>query len=200
MNQKFRRKQKKILLNMNCQFWEHLDGDGVEDKTKKSHVILHGFLFCRVSFIIDYVTNLILQLFFKQKEKNMEYIILNNTSANGISEEHEERHNNEMEVVFDFFAQYSYDANVEVLDKDLIEENSHMMAVGEVEDFIQRFDIKNGADIAVFKDENGAKRLGFILYGPADFIQYLVVEIKPNSANKVLVAKLSGMLKNLSKS
>ena len=130
----------------------------------------------------------------------MEYIILNNTSANGISEEHEEQHNNEMEVVFDFFAQYSYDANVEVLDKDLIEENSHMMAVGEVEDFIQRFDIKNGADIAVFKDENGAKRLGFILYGQADFVQYLVVEVKPNSANKVLVAKLTGLLKNLSKS
>lgn len=127
----------------------------------------------------------------------MEYIILNNTSANGISEE---QHNNEMEVVFDFFAQYSYDANVEVLDKDLIEENSHMMAVGEVEDFIQRFDIKNGADIAVFKDENGAKRLGFILYGQADFVQYLVVEVKPNSANKVLVAKLTGLLKNLSKS
>ena len=130
----------------------------------------------------------------------MEYIILNNTSANGISEEHEEQYNNEMEVVFDFFAQYSYDANVEVLDKDLIEENSHMMAVGEVEDFIQRFDIKNGADVAVFKDENGAKRLGFILYGQADFVQYLVVEVKPNSANKVLVAKLSGILKNLSKS
>ena len=130
----------------------------------------------------------------------MEYIILNNTSANGILEEHEERHNNEMETTFNFLAQYSYDANVEVLDKDLIEENSHMMAVGEVEDFIQRFDIKNGADVAVFKDENGAKRLGFILYGQADFIQYLVVEIKPNSANKVLVAKLSGILKNLSKS
>lgn len=130
----------------------------------------------------------------------MEYIILNNTSANGISEEYEERHNNEMEVIFDFFAQYSYDANVEVLDKNLIEENSHMMAVGEVEDFIQRFDIKNGADIAVFKDENGAKRLGFILYGQADFVQYLVVEVKPNSANKVLVAKLSGVLKNLTKS
>ena len=130
----------------------------------------------------------------------MEYIILNNTSANGISEEHEERHNNEMEVVFDFFAQYSYDANVEVLDKDLIEENSHMMSIGEVENFIQRFDIKNGADVAVFKDENGAKRLGFILYGQADFVQCLVVEIKPNSANKVLVAKLSGILKNLSKS
>lgn len=130
----------------------------------------------------------------------MEYIILNNTSANGISEEHEEQHNNEMEVVFDFFAQYSYDANVEVLDKDLIEENSHMMAVGEVEDFIQRFDIKNGADIAVFKDENGAKRLGFILYGQADFVQYLVVEVKPNSVNKVLVAKLSGLLKNIPKS
>lgn len=130
----------------------------------------------------------------------MEYIILNNTSANGISEEHEERHNNEMEVVFDFFAQYSYDANVEVLDKDLIEENSHMMSIGEVEDFIQRFDIKNGADIAVFKDENGAKRLGFVLYGQSDFVQHLVVEIKPNSVNKVLVAKLSGLLKNLYKS
>ena len=130
----------------------------------------------------------------------MEYIILNNTSANGISEEHEERHNNEMEAVFDFFAKYSYDANVEVLDKDLIEENSHMMSIGEVENFIQRFDIKNGADVAVFKDENGAKRLGFILYGQADFVQYLVVEIKPNSANKVLMAKLSGILKNLSKS
>ena len=130
----------------------------------------------------------------------MEYIILNATSANGIAEEKEQQHNNEMEVVFDFFAQYSYDANVEVLDKDLIEENSHMMAIGEVEDFIQRFDIKNGADVAVFKDKNGAKRLGFILYGQADFIQYLVVEIKPNSANKVLVAKLSGILKNLSKS
>ena len=130
----------------------------------------------------------------------MEYIILNNTSANGISEEYEEQHNNEMETTFNFLAQYSYDANVEVLDKNLIEENSHMMAVGEVEDFIQRFDIKNGADIAVFKDENGAKRLGFILYGQADFVQYLVVEVKPNSANKVLVAKLSGILKNLSKS
>ena len=133
----------------------------------------------------------------------MEYIILNNTSANGISEEYEEKHNNEMETTFNFLAQYSYDANVEVLDKDLIEENSHMMAVGEVgevEGFIQRFDIKNGADVAVFKDENGAKRLGFILYGQADFVQYLVVEVKPNSANKVLVAKLSGILKNLSKS
>ena len=136
----------------------------------------------------------------KQKEKNMEYIILNNTSANGISEEHEEQHNNEMETTFNFLAQYCYDANVGVLDKDLIEENSHMMAVGEVEGFIQRFDIKNGADVAVFKDENGAKRLGFILYGQADFIQYLVVEVKPNSANKVLVTKLSGILKNLSKS
>ena len=130
----------------------------------------------------------------------MEYIILNNTSANGISEEHEEQHNNEMETTFNFLAQYCYDANVGVLDKDLIEENSHMMAVGEVEGFIQRFDIKNGADVAVFKDENGAKRLGFILYGQADFIQYLVVEVKPNSANKVLVTKLSGILKNLSKS
>ena len=130
----------------------------------------------------------------------MEYIILNNTSVNGISEEKEQQHNNEMETVFDFLSQYCYDANVEVLDKDLIEENSHMMAVGEVEDFIQHFDIKNGADVAVFKDENGAKRLGFILYGQADFVQYLVVEIKPNSANKVLVAKLSGMLKNLFKS
>ena len=119
----------------------------------------------------------------------MEYIILNNTSANSISEEYEEQHNNEMETTFNFLAQYSYDANVEVLDKDLIEENSHMMAVGEVEGFIQRFDI-----------ENGAKRLGFILYGQADFVQYLVVEVKPNSANKVLVAKLSGILKNLSKS
>ena len=76
----------------------------------------------------------------------------------------------------------------------------NMMAVGEVEGFIQRFDIKNGADVAVFKDENGAKRLGFILYGQADFVQYLVVEVKPNSANKVLVTKLSGLLKNLSKS
>lgn len=130
----------------------------------------------------------------------MEYIILNNTSANGISEEHEEQHNNEMETTFNFLAQYCYDANVGVLDKDLIEENSHMMAVGEVEGFIQRFDIKNGADVAVFKDENGAKRIGFILYGQANFIQYLVVEVKPNSANKVLVAKLSGLLKNLSKS
>lgn len=130
----------------------------------------------------------------------MEYIILNNTSANGISEEHEKQHNNEMETTFDFFAQYCYDANVEVLDKDFIEENSHMMSIGEVENFIQRFDIKNGADVAVFKDENGAKRLGFILYGQADFVQYLVVEVKPNSANKVLVAKLSGILKNLSKS
>ena len=130
----------------------------------------------------------------------MEYIILNNTSANGISEEYEEQHNNEMETTFNFLAQYSYDANVEVLDKDLIEENSHMMSIGEVENFIQRFDIKNGADVAVFKDENGAKRLGFILYGQADFVQYLVVEIKPNSANKVLMAKLSGILKNLSKS
>ena len=130
----------------------------------------------------------------------MEYIILNNTSANGISEEHEKQHNNEMETTFDFFAQYCYDANVEVLDKDFIEENSHMMSIGEVENFIQRFDIKNGTDVAVFKDENGAKRLGFILYGQADFVQYLVVEIKPNSANKVLVAKLSGILKNLSKS
>ena len=130
----------------------------------------------------------------------MEYIILNNTSANSISEEYEEQHNNEMETTFNFLAQYSYDANVEVLDKDLIEENSHMMAVGEVEGFIQRFDIKNGADVAVFKDENGAKRLGFILYGQADVVQYLVFEVKPNSANKVLVAKLSGILKNLSKS
>lgn len=130
----------------------------------------------------------------------MEYIILNNTSANGISEEREEQHNNEMETTFNFLAEYCYDANVEVLDKDLIEENSHMMAVGEVEDFIQRFDIKNGADVAVFKDENGAKRLGFILYGQADFVQYLVVEVKPNSANKVLVAKLSGLLKNIPKS
>ena len=130
----------------------------------------------------------------------MEYIILNNTSANGISEEREKQHNNEMETTFDFFAQYCYDANVEVLDKDFIEENSHMMSIGEVENFIQRFDIKNGADVAVFKDENGAKRLGFILYGQADFAQYLVVEVKPNSANKVLVAKLSGILKNLSKS
>lgn len=130
----------------------------------------------------------------------MEYIILNAASANGIAEEKEQQHNNEMETVFDFLSQYCYDANVKVLDKDLIEENSHMMAVGEVEDFIQRFDIKNGADVAVFKDENGAKRLGFILYGQADFIQYLVVEIKPNSANKVLVAKLSEILKNLSKS
>lgn len=130
----------------------------------------------------------------------MEYIILNNTSANSISEEYEEQHNNEMETTFNFLAQYSYDANVEVLDKDLIEENSHMMAVGEVEGFIQRFDVKNGADVAVFKDENGAKRLGFVLYGQADFVQYLVVEVKPNSANKVLVAKLSGILKNLSKS
>lgn len=130
----------------------------------------------------------------------MEYIILNNTSANSISEKYEEQQNNEMETTFNFLAQYSYDANVEVLDKDLIEENSHMMAVGEVEGFIQRFDIKNGADVAVFKDENGAKRLGFILYGQADFVQYLVVEVKPNSANKVLVAKLSGILKNLSKS
>ena len=130
----------------------------------------------------------------------MEYIILNKTSANGISEEHEEQHNNEMETTFNFLAQYCYDANVEVLDKDLIEENSHMMDVGEVEGFIQRFDIKNGADVAVFEDENGAKRLGFILYGQADFVQCLVVEVKPNSANKVLVAKLSGILKNLSKS
>lgn len=130
----------------------------------------------------------------------MEYIILNKTSANGISEEHEEQHNNEMETTFNFLAQYCYDANVEVLDKDLIEENSHMMAVGEVEGFIQRFDIKNGADVAVFKDENDAKRLGFILYGQADFVQYLIVEVKPNSANKVLVTKLSGLLKNLSKS
>lgn len=130
----------------------------------------------------------------------MEYIILNNTSANGISEEYEEQHNNEMEATFNFLAQYSYDANVEVLDKDLIEENSHMMAVGEVEGFIQRFDIKNGADVAVFKDENGAKRLGFILYGQADFVQHLVVEVKPNSVNKVLIAKLSGLLKNLPKS
>ena len=126
----------------------------------------------------------------------MEYIILNKTSANGISEEHEEQHNNEMETTFNFLAQYCYDANVEVLDKDLIEENSHMMSVGEVEGFIQRFDIKNGADVAVFKDENGAKRIGFILYGQAN----LVVEVKPNSTNKVLVAKLSGLLKNLSKS
>lgn len=130
----------------------------------------------------------------------MEYIVLNYTSANGISEEHEEQHNNEMETVFDFLSQYCYDANVEVLDKDLVEENSHMMTVGEVEDFIQRFDIKNGTDVAVFKDENGAKRLGFILYGQAGFVQYLVVEVKPNSANKVLVTKLSGVLKNLSKS
>lgn len=130
----------------------------------------------------------------------MEYVILNTASANGIAEEKEQQHNNEMEVVFDFLSKYCYDASVEVLDKDLIEENSHMMAVGEVEDFIQRFDIKNGADIAVFKDENGAKRLGFILYGQADFVQYLVVEVKPNSANKVLVAKLTGLLKNLSKS
>ena len=130
----------------------------------------------------------------------MGYIILNAASANGIAEEKEQQHNNEMEIVFDFLSQYCYDANVEVLNKDLIEENSHMMAVGEVEDFIQRFDIKNGADVAVFKDENGAKRLGFILYGQADFVQYLVVEIKPNSVNKVLVTKLSGILKNLSKS
>lgn len=130
----------------------------------------------------------------------MEYIILNKTSANGILEEYEEQHNNEMETTFNFLAQYCYDTNVEVLDKDLIEENSHMMAVGEVEGFIQRFDIKNGADVAVFKDENGTKRLGFILYGQADFVQYLVVEVKPNSANKVLVTKLSGLLKNLSKS
>lgn len=130
----------------------------------------------------------------------MEYIILNVVSANGIAEEKELQHNNEMEVVFDFLSQYCYDANVEVLDKDLIEENSHTMTIGEVEDFIQRFDIKNGADIAVFKDENGAKRLGFVLYGQSDFVQHLVVEVKPNSVNKVLVAKLSGLLKNLSKS
>lgn len=129
----------------------------------------------------------------------MEYVILNAVSANGIAEEKELQHNNEMEVVFDFFSEYCYDANVEVLDKDLIEENSHMMTISEVEDFIQRFDIKNGADIAVFKDENGAKRLGFILYGQSDFIQHLVVEAKPNSVNKVLVAKVSGLLKNLSK-
>ena len=130
----------------------------------------------------------------------MEYIILNAVSANGIAEENEQQHNNEMEVVFDFLSQYCYDANVEVLDKDLIEENSHMMTISEIEDFIQRFDIKNGADIAVFKDGNGAKRLGFILYGQSDFIQHLVVKVKPNSVNKVLVAKLSGLLKNLSKS
>lgn len=130
----------------------------------------------------------------------MEYVILNAVSSNGIAEEKELQHNNEMEVVFNFISQYCYDANVEVLDKDLIEENSHMMTIGEVEDFIQHFDIKNGADVAVFKDENGAKRLGFILYGQSDFIQHLVVEVKPNSVNKVLVAKLSGLLKNLSKS
>lgn len=130
----------------------------------------------------------------------MEYIILNVVSANGIAEEKELQHNNEMEVVFDFLSQYCYDANVEVLDKDLIEENSHTMTIGEVEDFIQRFDIKNGADIAVFKDENGAKRLGFVLYEQSDFVQHLVVEVKPNSVNKVLVAKLSGLLKNLYKS
>lgn len=130
----------------------------------------------------------------------MEYIILNAVSANGIAEEKKLQHNNEMEVVFDFLSQYCYDANVEVLDKDLIEENSHTMTIGEVEDFIQRFDIKNGADIAVFKDENGAKRLGFVLYGQSDFVQHLVVEVKPNSVNKVLVAKLSGLLKNLYKS
>ena len=130
----------------------------------------------------------------------MEYVILNTASANGIAEEKEQQHNNEMEVVFDFLSKYCYDASVEVLDKDLIEENSHMMTISEVEDFIQHFDIKNGADVAVFKDENGAKRLGFILYGQADFIQHLVVEVKPNSVNKVLIAKLSGLLKNLPKS
>ena len=101
----------------------------------------------------------------------MEYVILNTTSANGIAEEKEQQHNNEMEVVFDFLSKYCYDASVEVLDKDLIEENSHMMTISEVEDFVQRFDIKNGADIAVFKDENGAKRLGFILYVFFDIIE-----------------------------
>lgn len=52
---------------MNCQFWEHLDGDGAEDKNQESHVILHGFLL--LSFIIDYVINFSFtnKLFFLQK-------------------------------------------------------------------------------------------------------------------------------------
>lgn len=52
---------------MNCQFWEHLDGDGVEDKIKKVMSYYMAFCFSCVSFIIDYVTNLILQLFFQTK-------------------------------------------------------------------------------------------------------------------------------------
>ena len=92
-------------------------------------------------------------------------ILLNTKSIIDCDEEETEIHFKEIETLFEKISNDENLYNVKVSYLDPYQQKTkeikvHQIPISEIEDFIQNFDIKNGADIY-----NDQKNLVFVLYG-----------------------------------
>ena len=92
-------------------------------------------------------------------------ILLNTKSILDCDEEETEIHFKEIENLFEKISNDNHSYNVKVSYLDPYQQKTkeikvHQMKMSEIEDFIQNFDIKNGADV-----HNDQKNLVFVLYG-----------------------------------
>lgn len=92
-------------------------------------------------------------------------ILLNTKSILDCDEKETEVHFKEIENLFEKISNDNHSYNVKVSYLDPYQQKTkeikiHQMQMSEIEDFIQNFDIKNGADIY-----NDQKKLVFVLYG-----------------------------------
>ena len=92
-------------------------------------------------------------------------ILLNTKSILQCDEEETEIHFKEIETLFEKTSNDNHLYNVKVSYLDPYQQKTkeikiHQMKMSEIENFIQNFDIKNGADIY-----NNQKNLVFVLYG-----------------------------------